>query len=99
MLVGILTAFTLVAFAANSLLCRMALGGSLIDPVSFTTLRLVSGAIILVPLTWIVGLGPGAVRLCHRVLPGLPISGRGNGCSHPLWVRAGHDDRCGAAVR
>ena len=51
MLVGILTAFTLIAFAANSLLCRMALGGEFIDPVSFTTLRLVSGAIILVPIS------------------------------------------------
>ena len=51
MLIGILTAVTLVAFAANSLLCRMALGGGLIDPVSFTALRLVSGAIVLVPLS------------------------------------------------
>ena len=51
MLVGILTALTLIAFAANSLLCRMALGGELIDPVSFTTLRLVSGAFILVPIS------------------------------------------------
>lgn len=44
----ILTAFTLVAFAANSLLCRMALGEHLIDPVSFTTLRLGSGALALI---------------------------------------------------
>jgi len=51
----ILTAFTLVAFAANSLLCRMALGGHLIDPVSFTTLRLVSGALALIPLARLVG--------------------------------------------
>lgn len=43
----VITAFTLVAFAANSLLCRMALGGHLIDPVSFTTIRLVSGALAL----------------------------------------------------
>lgn len=42
--IGIVTSFTLIAFAANSVLCRMALGGNLIDPVSFTTLRLVSGA-------------------------------------------------------
>ncbi|MGH9463978.1 MAG: DMT family transporter [Vicinamibacteria bacterium] len=55
MLVGILTAFTLVAFAANSLLCRMALGGELVDPVSFTTLRLVSGALFLVPLSRLAG--------------------------------------------
>ena len=41
----------LVAFAANSLLCRLALGGQLIDPVSFTTLRLASGALLLVLLS------------------------------------------------
>jgi drug/metabolite transporter (DMT)-like permease len=46
--VVIITAFTLVAFAANSLLCRTALGGHLIDPVSFTTIRLVSGALALI---------------------------------------------------
>ena len=50
MFIGILTALTLIAFAANSLLCRMALGDGLIDPVTFTTLRLTSGAIILVPI-------------------------------------------------
>jgi len=54
MIVLILTAFTLVAFAANSLLCRMALGGNLIDPVSFTTIRLVSGALALIPITQLV---------------------------------------------
>jgi drug/metabolite transporter (DMT)-like permease len=37
----------MVAFAANSLLCRMALGASAIDPASFTTVRLVSGALAL----------------------------------------------------
>lgn len=54
MIVIILTAFTLVAFATNSLLCRMALGGHLIDPVSFTTLRLVSGALALIPISRLV---------------------------------------------
>jgi drug/metabolite transporter (DMT)-like permease len=44
------TGVTLIAFAANSLLCRMALGGNLIDPVAFTLIRLVGGAAILVPL-------------------------------------------------
>ena len=48
MSVVITTAFALVAFAANSLLCRMALGGQLIDPVSFTMIRLVSGALALI---------------------------------------------------
>ena len=54
-MIVILTAFTLVAFAANSLLCRMTLGGHLIDPVSFTTLRLVSGALALIPISRLVG--------------------------------------------
>ena len=51
MTVVVLTAFTLTAFAGNSLLCRMALGGGHIDPVSFTTLRLVSGALALMPIS------------------------------------------------
>ena len=51
MIVLLLTAFTMMAFAANSLLCRMALGGGLIDPISFTTLRLVSGALALVSMS------------------------------------------------
>ncbi|MCG8413984.1 MAG: DMT family transporter [Pseudomonadales bacterium] len=42
-----LTTIAMVAFAANSVLCRLALGGELIDAGSFTTLRLVSGAVIL----------------------------------------------------
>ena len=54
MSVVFLTAFTLIAFAANSLLCRMALGGGHIDPVSFTTLRLVSGALALMPISQMV---------------------------------------------
>jgi drug/metabolite transporter (DMT)-like permease len=54
MTVVILTVFTLLAFAANSLLCRMALGGHLIDPVSFTTIRLVSGAMILILISRLV---------------------------------------------
>ena len=49
-----LTAFTLMAFAANSLLTRQALGSELIDPVSFTLLRLGSGALALLPLSRLV---------------------------------------------
>ena len=37
----------LVAFAANSLLCRAALKSASIDPATFTTIRLVSGALVL----------------------------------------------------
>ena len=41
------TVFALVSFAFNSILCRLALGNEMIDSVSFTTIRLVSGAITL----------------------------------------------------
>jgi drug/metabolite transporter (DMT)-like permease len=41
------TALSLVAFAANSIICRMALGDASIDAASFTTIRLVSGALVL----------------------------------------------------
>lgn len=44
---SILTGLTLIAFAANSLLTRMALGTGAIDAASFMTLRLASGAAIL----------------------------------------------------
>ena len=47
---GLLTVVTLVAFAANSLFCRMALGAELIDPVAFTAIRLGSGVAVLLPL-------------------------------------------------
>jgi drug/metabolite transporter (DMT)-like permease/GNAT superfamily N-acetyltransferase len=42
-----LTAVTMMAFAANSLLCRAALAGGHVDATSFTTLRLASGALVL----------------------------------------------------
>ena len=38
------TAFALIAFAGNSILCRMALGRATIDAATFSTLRLVAGA-------------------------------------------------------
>ncbi|MDQ6952756.1 MAG: DMT family transporter [Mariprofundaceae bacterium] len=40
----ILTSLALLAFAANAILCRFALGESSIDPASFTSIRLLSGA-------------------------------------------------------
>lgn len=47
LLIAGVTTLTMIAFAANSVLCRMALGLELIDPLSFTTLRLGSGALAL----------------------------------------------------
>jgi len=42
-----LTLAALVAFAANSILCRLALGEGFIDAASFTTIRVISGALVL----------------------------------------------------
>ncbi|MDF7807540.1 DMT family transporter [Pontiellaceae bacterium B12219] len=47
----ILTAIALIAFAANSLLCRLALADKWIDPLAFTALRLISGMLVLIPVS------------------------------------------------
>lgn len=47
---ALLTALAMVAFAANSLLCRAALGDGAIDAASFTALRVGSGALFLMLL-------------------------------------------------
>jgi drug/metabolite transporter (DMT)-like permease len=52
----LVTGFALLAFAANSILCRMALRDTSIDPASFTSVRIVAGAVTL----WIL------VRLGNR---------------------------------
>lgn len=46
----LLTSITMVAFASNSLLCRLALQHAAIDAASFSSIRLVSGAVVLVVL-------------------------------------------------
>ena len=43
----VLTSLAMIAFAGNSLLCRVALRDTLIDAASFTTTRLISGALTL----------------------------------------------------
>ena len=45
--VVVLTSAAMIAFAANSVLCRMSLGAGHIDPSSFTSIRLLSGTICL----------------------------------------------------
>ncbi|MFN0157785.1 MAG: DMT family transporter [Bacteroidota bacterium] len=58
---ALLATLALIAFAANSILCRLALGARLIDAGSFTLVRLLSGAVILAIL----------VALRDRGRPGL----------------------------
>src|SRR5258708_6697593 len=45
--VASLTLFAMLAFAGNSLLCRIALRDTAIDAASFTSIRLASGALVL----------------------------------------------------
>lgn len=51
---GVTATAAVIAFAANSVLCRLALHGSSIDPASFTTLRLISGAVALMLVSTII---------------------------------------------
>jgi drug/metabolite transporter (DMT)-like permease len=54
-----LTATAMVAFAANSILARLALAGGAIDDMGYTGWRLASGALVLALLSQIVGRRPG----------------------------------------
>ncbi|MCA9600442.1 MAG: DMT family transporter [Polyangiales bacterium] len=49
--VAVATTFALLCFAGNSLLCRLALVDGSIDPISFTAVRIGSGALCLAALT------------------------------------------------
>lgn len=72
----LLTSLAMIAFAGNSLLCRLALGHTAIDPASFTAVRLAAGAASL----WLV------VRLRSREAAG---GSRGNwGSAVALFVYA-----------
>lgn len=64
---ALLTLLALVAFASNSILTRMALGGDHIDAASFTTVRLAAGAFVLA----------GLVRIQARTSTWAPVRGRG----------------------
>ncbi len=48
--IALLTTFAMLAFASNSLLCRVALRDTAIDAASFTSIRLASGALVLMLL-------------------------------------------------
>lgn len=52
---SLLTGLALIAFAANSVLCRLALANGNIDASSFTGIRLLSGAIALLLILSIKG--------------------------------------------
>ena len=60
MRIFLLTLLSMLAFAANSLLCRLALKSDSIDPASFAAIRLVSGAAVLVLVMRFRGVSPVA---------------------------------------
>ncbi|WP_296806949.1 DMT family transporter [Thiocapsa sp.] len=51
----LLTAFAMIPLAANSWLCRAAMRDTAIDAASFTSIRLISGALMLWLLVWLTG--------------------------------------------
>ncbi len=59
MRIAILTLLAMIAFASNSLLCRLALKRTAIDPATFTLVRILSGAIAL----WLIVITRKASRL------------------------------------
>ncbi|CAC9681222.1 Uncharacterised protein [Comamonas aquatica] len=99
---AVLTVLAMLAFAANSLLCRLALQSHAIDAASFTAVRLVSGALVLalVVQATMVGVGVGVglcrgERLALRQWAGLVLALGGlvvllrPGLSAPPWGAAG----------
>ncbi len=48
-----LTSIALLCFSANSILCRLALAARLIDPASFTTVRILAAAVMLTASVWL----------------------------------------------
>ena len=52
-----MTTLAMIAFAGNSIICRLALRDAAIDPASFTSIRLASGALTLLAIVLV--LGPG----------------------------------------
>ncbi|WP_374954819.1 hypothetical protein [Burkholderia contaminans] len=61
-----LTSIAMLAFASNSLLCRLALQAGRIDAASFGSLRLVSGALMLAIVARAGARRPPARRLAGR---------------------------------
>ena len=59
----VLTALSMVAFAGNALLCRLALKSAAIDPASFTLIRLASGALALWVILWFHSSSSSSTRL------------------------------------
>jgi len=58
--IPLLTLLALCAFAANSVLCRLALGQGAIDAAGFTVVRMISGAVVLLIILAVTGKDSGS---------------------------------------
>lgn len=67
----LLTVVTMLAFAANSVLCRMALQRAHIDPASFTLIRIGSGALML----WMLAAAGGSRKRSGNWISALALAG------------------------
>lgn len=65
------TPLTLLAFAGNSVLCRMALTTTFMDAASFTTVGLLSGALMLSVLVWVRSVSAGLGNAKGGKVPGM----------------------------
>src|SRR5258706_8308014 len=76
---ALLTLFAMTAFAANSLLCRRALGTGAVDPATFALVRVASGALVLWGMTRVRARGRPSSLAAEgrgRVAPGGVARGR-----------------------
>jgi drug/metabolite transporter (DMT)-like permease len=67
MRIALLTALTMIAFAANSVINRAALADGAIGPASFAVLRLGAGAVVLFLILWAQGAFKSRTRIKPRV--------------------------------
>ena len=82
---ALLTLFAMTAFAANSLLCRRALGTGAIDPATFALVRVASGALVLWGVTRVRARGRQASDAAgERGRMGRGRVGRGRGAGRAL---------------
>lgn len=77
--VASLAVVALIAFAGNSVLNRAALQAGLIDPVSFTQIRIVAGAVMLAPFLGLMGARSAGARRWARAAVAAPRA----------WIAAG----------
>lgn len=76
---------TCIAFAGNSVLCKLVLKGELLGPQEFTTIRLGSGAL--------------ALALCFDFFIRLSSSQHRHWCIDSIWNSSNHLSRLGSLSR